>query len=94
VQDKRLVVGHRQELGQVRLWCTDVDVRIAVVAEDPKAAIEVEIDGAGLEIGRVVWSDADLPGLDRRADVAIGQDAHRPLIARSDPVLAEAVAAL
>jgi hypothetical protein len=76
VQDERLVVVDLQELGQVRLRRADVDVRVAVVAEDPERPVEMEVDGARLEIRGVVRPDADLARFERRPDVAVGQDAH------------------
>ena len=80
MEDERLVVGDRQHLGQVRLRRPDVDVRVAVVAEDPERAVEVEVDRRRLEVGRVVRPDRDLAGLERGPDVAIGEDAHRPAL--------------
>jgi len=44
VEDERLVTGEGQKLGQVRLRLPDVDVRVAVVAEDPEAPVQVEVD--------------------------------------------------
>ena len=76
MEDERLVVGDRQQLGQVGLGRPDVDVRVAVVAEDPERAIEVQVDRRRLEVLRVVRVDADVASLERRADVAIGEDAH------------------
>src|SRR5258705_11074592 len=77
MEDERLVVRDRQQLGQVRLRSPDVDIRVAVVAEDPKAPIEMEIDRAGLEVTRVVRPDRNLAGLDGRPDVPVGKDTHR-----------------
>ena len=65
-----------EQLGQVRLGRPHVDERVAVVAEDPEAAVEVEVDRRRLEVVRVVRVDADGPGLERGPDVAVGQDAH------------------
>ena len=76
MEDERLVVRDAQQLGQVGLGGTDVDVRVAVVAEDPERAVEMEVHRRGLEIDRVVRLDTDRPRLQRLADVAIGQDAH------------------
>ena len=39
-----------QQLGQVRLRLADVDVGVAIVAEDTEAAIEVEVDRRRLEV--------------------------------------------
>jgi len=77
VEDERLVVPDRQQLGQVRLRLADVDERVAVVAEDPEAPIEVEVDRARLEVGRIVRLDPHAPRLQCGPDVAVGQDAHR-----------------
>ena len=77
VQDEWLVVRNRQELGQVRLRRADVDLGISsVVAEDPKAPVEMEIDRRRLEIDRVVGRDFHGPGVERGANVPVGQDAH------------------
>src|SRR4029079_17371514 len=78
MQDERVIVLDRHQLGQVRLRVSDVDVRIAVVAEDAEPSVEVQVDRRGLEVLLIVRLDDDLAGLERRADVAIGQDAHRP----------------
>ena len=67
----------RQQLRQVRLRRPRVDERVAVVAEDAEAPVEVEVHRRRLEVGRVVRVDAHPPGLELGADVAIGQDAHR-----------------
>ena len=77
MEDERLVVGDADDLGQVRLRRARVDVGVAVVAEDPELAVEVEVDRRRLEAGRVVRVDADPARLEGRADVAIGEDAHR-----------------
>jgi hypothetical protein len=79
VKDERLVVLDREELGQVWLGRPDVDVGVAVVAKDPKAAIEVEVDRRGLEILRVIRPDDDPTALDLAPDVAVRQDGHSVL---------------
>ena len=76
MEDERLVVGDRQQLGQVRLRRPRVDEGVAVVAEHPEAAVEVEVDRRGLEVRRVVRVDPDPARLELRADVPIGEDAH------------------
>ena len=76
MEDERLVVADAQQLGQVRLGLARVDERIAVVAKDPEAAVEVEVDRRRLEIGGVVGLDADPAGFELGPDVAIGEDAH------------------
>ena len=76
MEDERLVVADRQQLGQVGLWRPDIDVRVAVVPEDTERPIEMQIDGRRLEVLRVVRLDGDAAGIERRADVAVGEDAH------------------
>ena len=76
MEDERLVVLDRQQLGQVGLRRADVDVRVAVVAEDPERPVEVEVDRRRLEVVRVVRVDADRARLEGRPDVAVRQDAH------------------
>jgi len=77
VEDERLVVRDRQELGQAGLRLADVDVGVPVVAEDAEAPIKVEVDGARLEVDRIVRLDPHAPRLQLRPDVPVGQDAHR-----------------
>ncbi len=77
MKDERLLVGDLEHLGQVGLGRADVDERIAVVAEDPEAPIEVEVDRRRLEVARVVRLDADAAGGQLGPDVAVGEDAHR-----------------
>ncbi len=76
VQHEGLVVGDAQKLGQVRLGRADVDVWIAVVAEDAEAAVQVEVDRGRLEIGRIVGIDSHAPARKRGRDVAVRQNAH------------------
>jgi hypothetical protein len=76
MEDERLVVGDREELGQIGLRRADVDVRVAIVAKDPERAIEVQVHGRWLQVGRVVRLDLDPAVLERRTDVAVGEDAH------------------
>ena len=62
-------------LGQVRLRLADIDVRVAVVAEDPKRAIEVQVDGGRLQI-LGSYGSMRTSRVERRADVAVRQHAH------------------
>src|SRR5664280_1892631 len=57
MEDERLVVRDGEELGQVRLGLADVDERVPVVAEDPEAPVQVEVDGARLEVDRIICLD-------------------------------------
>src|SRR5664279_1931054 len=77
VQDEGLVIVDPEQLRQVRLRSPDVDERVAVVAEDPEAAVQVEVDRRGLQVARVVRVEADLACLDRGPDVPVGEHAHR-----------------
>ena len=81
MEDERLVVVDPEQLGQVRLGGPDVDVGVAVVAEDPEAAVEVEVHRRRLEVVRVVRVDAHVPRLDGGPDVAVREDAHQVLAA-------------
>src|SRR5574338_146505 len=56
-------VGWRCRRSQVRLRRADVDVRVAVVAEDPERPIQVQVDRRRLEIFRGVGSDGDVAAL-------------------------------
>ena len=63
----------------VRSGCglADVDERVPVVAKDPEAPVEMEVDGARLEVNRIVRLDPHTAGLQLGADVSIREDAHR-----------------
>ena len=83
MEDERLVVVHPEQLGQVGLGRTDVDVGVAVVAEDPEAAIEMEVDRRRLQVAGVVRVDPYPARGDRGPDVPVGQDAHRAMLPSS-----------
>ena len=72
VEHEGLVVGDRQELGEVGLGLARVDVGVTVVAEDTEGAVDVEVDRRRLEIGRIVWLDAQAAGFQSRTDVPVG----------------------
>ena len=79
------VVGLDQP-GQVGLLDRRVDVRVAVVLEDPEVAVEPHVDARGLHHAGVVRLEHDPAGIDLGGDVAVGQehaghptDAARPL---------------
>ncbi len=76
MEDERFVVVDGQQLRQVGLGRPDIDVRVAVVAEDAKRAIKMEVDRRRLEVLWVVWLDRDAAVIERRADIAVGQDTH------------------
>ena len=76
MEDERLVVRDRQELRQIGLRRSHIDVGVAVIPKDPERAIQVEVDRRRLQVLWVVRVDAHVAALERRADVAIRQDAH------------------
>src|SRR5512132_1810246 len=76
VQDEGLVVGDLDHLGQVRHLATDVDVRVARVREDAELAVDVQVDGRGLDACVIERLDLDAARRQLLADVDVGQD-HR-----------------
>ena len=74
MQDERVVAGDLDQLGHVGLIDPNVDVRVAAVAEDPKAPVQVQVNARWLHGLGNVGIDADPPGGDLGADVAIGED--------------------
>ena len=76
MKDERLVVCNGKQLGQIRLLRPDVDEGVAAVPKDPEAAIEMEIHGGRLKVGRVVRSDPNTIGGQRRGYVPVRQNAH------------------
>src|SRR3954447_7552622 len=77
VEDERLLVRDREQLGEVGLRLARVDEGVAVVAEDAERAVEVEVDRRRLEIRRVIRVDPHAARLELRSDVAVREDAHR-----------------
>ncbi len=73
VQDERLVALGLDHPGQVRLVGGGVDVRVAVVLEDPEVAVEPEVDARGLDHRLVVGLHGDPLRLDLGQDVAVGE---------------------
>src|SRR5438477_12279194 len=53
---------------------SEVDEGMATRAEDSKAVVEADVDRCGLDALRVERIDPDAAGIDRRADVTIGED--------------------
>ena len=84
-----LLVGDRHQLREVRLGLADIDERIAVVAEDAELPVEMEVHGGRLEAVGVPRVDAHPPGLDGRADVPVGEDAHRRRVVRRGVVVVD-----
>ena len=77
MQDEGVVAADLDQLGQLRLVGPHVDVRVAAVAEDAKAAVQVQVYARGLHRIGDVRVDDDPAGLDLRPDVAIGEDHYR-----------------
>jgi hypothetical protein len=73
VQDERLVALGLDLAGEVRLVGGRVDVRVAVVLEDPEEPVQPDVDGAGLQHRRVPGIHGHPPGVDLGEDVAVGQ---------------------
>ena len=80
MQDERLVVADLDQLGQLRLLLAHVDVRVAAVAEDAEAVVQVQVHARRLDRLGHVRIDDDPAGLDLGADVAVGQDHGRLLL--------------
>ena len=83
VQDERLVVRRRDQLGQIGLRSANVDVRVPIVPEDPEVGVEVKVDRRWLETARVVRVDTDSAGLHGGADIAVRQDGHRARLSQA-----------
>src|SRR5438552_10045478 len=74
MQDERIVTTDLDQLGQLRLIGSHVDVRVAAVAEDPEAAIEVQIHARRLDRLGDERVDHDPPRIDLGPDVPVGED--------------------
>ena len=59
MEDEGRAVLDLDELGQVLLFLANVDVRIAVVVENPEVAVDADVDARRLEQGFVVGIDLD-----------------------------------
>ena len=71
MQDERLLTLGLDEAGEVGLLDRRVDVRIAVVLEDPEVPIEPYVEARRLDHLRVVRLELDPPGLEFRANVPV-----------------------
>ncbi len=77
MQDEGLLVGDRQQLGQVGLRLADIDEGIAVVAEHAELPVQVQVDRRRLEAVGVIRVDAHPTGFHGGADITVREDAHR-----------------
>ena len=69
-----VVAGDLDQLGQFRLVGAQVDERVAAVAEDAEAPIEMQVHARRLHRLGDERIDHDPPGRDLGPDVAIGED--------------------
>ena len=76
MEDEGLVGPDGAQLGQVGLLDARIDERVAMVVEDAELMVEMEVHGGRLQAIGIEGVDPDPPGLQRRADVAVGEDAH------------------
>ena len=71
MEDERRPVLDLDELGQVLLLLANVDVRIAVVVENPEEAVDPDVHARRLEQGFVVGIDLDPAFLQEPGDRAV-----------------------
>ena len=74
MQDKRVVVIGLDQPGQVGLLHGRVDVRVAVILEDPEVPVQPDIDAGRLDEFGIVRVELDPSGLDLGLDVTIGEE--------------------
>jgi hypothetical protein len=86
MQHERLGPGGLHQAGQVRLFHRGVDVRVAVVLEDAKVAVQADVDAGRLDKFGRVRGEPDPAGLDLRPDVSIGEQhlGNLPVFRRAD----------
>src|SRR5207249_11681529 len=82
VKDEWLLRRDLNELGEVVEWPREVDEGVTARAEHAKTVVEADVDRRGLDALRVERIDPDAAGIDRRADVTIGED-HRDRVCRA-----------
>jgi len=68
------VVGHLHQLGQILEVLLHVDQAGRVVAEDAEQAVQLEVDGRGLDARLVEGVDDDPARGERLSNAAIGED--------------------
>ena len=73
MQDERLVDGWLDQAGQVGLLDRGIDVRVAVVLEDPEVLINPDVDAGRLDHDRVVGIEDDAARRELGPDVAVGE---------------------
>ena len=79
MQDERVVSRRLHQPRKVGLLDGRVDVRIAVILEDPEVPVHPHVDAGGLDQLRAVRVELHAPGLDLFPDVAIGEQHARNL---------------
>ena len=73
VQDERLVALGLDQPGEVGLLVRRVDVRVAVVLEDPEEAVDAHVDRRRLDHPLVEGLEDHASGRDLGLDVAVGE---------------------
>ena len=71
MQDERILAFRLDQPGQVRLLDRGVDVRVAVVLEDPEVPVQPDVDAGRLDQLGFIRVEFDPPGLDLGPDVTI-----------------------
>ena len=74
MQDEGLFVVGLDQPGQVGLFHGGVDVRVAVVLEDPEVPVQPDVNAGRLDQFGIVRIELDPPGLDLGLDVTIGEE--------------------
>ena len=80
MQDEGLIRTHLDELGEVGLLLSGIDVRVAVVLEDAEVAIKSHIDARRLDHPRVVGVQPHSPSIEFGTQVAVGEQHDREAI--------------
>src|SRR5581483_2740858 len=91
MQDKRIVAFGLHQPGQVRLFDRRIDMRVAVVLENPEVPIQSYIDTRWLDQFGSIRIELDPPGLDLGSDVSIGEE-HAGNLPGPVPCLSEVAA--
>ena len=74
MQDERLFAIGLDEPGQVGLFHRGVDVRVAVVLEDPEVPVHPDVDAGRLDQSGIVRIEFDPARFDLGLDVTIGEE--------------------
>ena len=72
MENEGLLGAHLDELGEVGLLLGGIDMRVAMVLEDPEVAIKAHVDTGWLDHARVVGLQRHSPSLDLSTQVSVG----------------------